>query len=81
MVGIGHIAQGVNSILTAKSTVNGLGFVPMKSNFGNAFDLAYIPVYQIKTDEKNFQNRADKYSEKSVNAIIKAVKNNSFKVK
>ena len=78
MVGIGHIAQGVNSILTAKSTVNGLGFVPMKSNFGNAFDLAYIPVYQIKTDEKNFQNRADKYSEKSVNAIIKAVKNNSF---
>ena len=78
MVGIGHIAQGVNSILIAKSTVNGLGFVPMKSNFGNAFDLAYIPVNQIKTDEKNFQNRADKYSEKSVQAIIKAVKNNSF---
>lgn len=78
MVGIGHIAQGVYSILTAKSTVNGLGFVPMKSNFGNAFDLAYIPVNQIKTDEKNFQNRTDKYSEKSVNAIIKAVKNNSF---
>lgn len=78
MVGIGHIAQGVNSILTAKSTVNGLGFVPMISNFGNAFDLAYIPVNQIKTDEKNFQNRADKYSEKSVQAIIKAVKNNSF---
>lgn len=78
MVGIGHIAQGINSILTAKSTVNGLGFVPMKSNFGNAFDLAYIPVNQIKTDEKNFQNRTDKYSEKSVNAIIKAVKNNSF---
>lgn len=76
MIGIGHIAQSLNTLLT--NSVNGLGFVPMKSDFGNAFDLAYIPVNQIKTDEKNFQNRADKYSEKSVQAIIKAVKNNSF---
>lgn len=56
----------------------GLGAIKMQSEAGNAFDLQRIALSDIKTDEKNFQNRADKYSEKSVNAIIKAVKNGSF---
>lgn len=72
MFGLGYIVQNVSTILS------GLGFVPMKSESGNAFDLSYIPVSKIKTDEKNFQNRADKYSAKSVEAIIKAVKNGNF---
>lgn len=72
MFGLGYIVQNVST------TLSGLGFVPMKSESGNAFDLSYIPVSKIKTDEKNFQNRADKYSAKSVEAIIKAVKNGNF---
>ena len=72
MFGLGYIVQNVST------TLSGLGFVPMKSESGNAFDLSYIPVSKIKTDEKNFQNKADKYSAKSVDAIIKAVKNGNF---
>ena len=58
---------------------NGLGFVPpMSSKDGNAFDIDYVKIDDVLTDEKNFQNRGDKYSEKSVEAIIKAVKNGAF---
>lgn len=81
MYGLGNITVTVSNTLMPKFqgiSVNGLGFVPMKSSSGNAFELEYVPVSKITTDEKNFQNRADKFSEKSVNAIIKAVKNGSF---
>lgn len=51
---------------------------PMESEAGNAFDIDWVPLEDIYTDEKNFQNRADKYSAKSVNSIINAVNNGNF---
>lgn len=81
MYGLGNITVTISNTLMPKFQglrSNGLGFVPMKSSFGNAFELEYVPISKIQTDEKNFQNRADKYSEKSVNAILKAVKNGTF---
>lgn len=75
MYGIGNIENK----LRLTTSINGLGLVPpMKSKAGNAFILDYVPISEIYTDEKNFQNRTDKYSEKSVDAIIKAVKNGAF---
>jgi hypothetical protein len=50
----------------------------MMSNYGNAFVIDYVPLSEIYTDESNFQNRGDKYSEKSVKSIIDAVANGSF---
>lgn len=81
MYGLGNITVTISNTLMPKFQglrSNGLGFVPMKSPSGNAFELEYVPISKIQTDEKNFQNRADKYSEKSVNAILKAVKNGTF---
>lgn len=81
MYGLGNITVTISNTLMPKFQglrSNGLGFVPMKSPSGNAFDLEYVPISKVQTDEKNFQNRADKYSEKSVNAILKAVKNGTF---
>lgn len=51
---------------------------PMKGDRGNAFAIDWTPLQDIYTDEKNFQNRQDKFSEKSVKAIINAVKSGSF---
>lgn len=77
MQGLNNISKNVSNSLT--QSVDGLGFVPpMSSKAGNAFDIDYVKVKDILTDEKNFQNRQDKYSEKSVAAIIKAVKNGAF---
>lgn len=77
MQGLNNISNNVSTSLT--QGVDGLGFVPpMSSKAGNAFDIDYVKVKDILTDEKNFQNRQDKYSEKSVSAIIKAVKNGAF---
>ena len=81
MYGLGNITVTISNTLMPNFQglrSNGLGFVPMKSPSGNAFELEYVPISKIQTDEKNFQNRADKYSEKSVNAILKAVKNGTF---
>ena len=79
MFGIGNIKSTVLKTLTCSQAVSGLGFAPpMSGSNGNAFALEYVPLSDIKTDVKNFQNRADKYSEKSVNAIINAVKNGNF---
>ena len=50
----------------------------MDSDSGNAFDIDWVPLSDIYTDERNFQNRADKYSAKSVRSIINAVDNGSF---
>lgn len=78
MQALNNISNRV-SYTVAADGVNGLGFVPpMSSKAGNAFDIDYVKVKDILTDEKNFQNRQDKYSEKSVEAIIKAVKNGAF---
>lgn len=63
----------------AASVFYGLGKLPpMDSDTGNAFDIDWVPLSDIYTDEKNFQNRADKYSAKSVNSIKNAVENGSF---
>lgn len=51
---------------------------PMKSDSGNAFDIDWVSLDDIYTDEKNFQNRADKYSAKSVKSILNAVDNGTF---
>lgn len=78
MQALNNISNRV-SYTVAADDVNGLGFVPpMSSKAGNAFDIDYVKVKDILTDEQNFQNRQDKYSEKSVEAIIKAVKNGAF---
>lgn len=68
---------GLNNI-ERKGFINSLGAINMQSDAGNAFDLQQIDINKIKTDKKNFQNRAADYSEKSVNAIVNAVKNGSF---
>lgn len=61
------------------SVFNGLGKLPpMDSDSGNAFDIDWVSLDDIYTDEKNFQNRADKYSAKSVRSIINAVDNGTF---
>ena len=78
MKALNNISNSVFNTVSADG-VNGLGFVPpMESTAGNAFDIDYVKVSDVLTDEKNFQNRQDKYSEKSVEAIIKAVKNGAF---
>lgn len=78
MYGIDNILNNVSESLLNRG-LTGLGYVPpMKSKSGNAFDIDYVKVDDIKTDEKNFQNRQAKFSEKSVQAIIKAVKNGAF---
>ena len=67
------------SVFNNIPAVNGLGKLPpMDSDTGNAFEIDYIPLTDIYTDEKNFQNRADKYSTKSVKSIINAVENGTF---
>ena len=68
---------GLNNI-ERKGFINSLGAINMQSDAGNAFDLQQIDINKIKTDKKNFQNRAADYSEKSVNAIVNAVKNGAF---
>ena len=79
MYGIGNIVRKVKSALGLGTDDNNLGKLPpMVSSSGNAFDIDYVPISNIYTDEKNFQNRADKYSEKSVNSIINAVNNDAF---
>jgi hypothetical protein len=76
MYGIGYISRTLADTLQVG---NGLGKLPpMMSNYGNAFVIDYVPLSEIYTDESNFQNRGDKYSEKSVKSIIDAVANGSF---
>lgn len=76
MYGIGYISRTLADTLHVG---NGLGKLPpMMSNYGNAFVIDYVPLSEIYTDESNFQNRGDKYSEKSVKSIIDAVANGSF---
>lgn len=76
MYGIGYISRTLADTLQVG---NGLGKLPpMLSNYGNAFVIDYVPLSEIYTDESNFQNRGDKYSEKSVKSIIDAVANGSF---
>ena len=66
-------------ISLTKTNLKGLGKLPpMESDNGNAFNIDWVSLDDIYTDEKNFQNRADKYSTKSVNSIINAVDNGSF---
>ena len=66
-------------VFTATPVFCGLGKLPpMDSDSGNAFDIDWVSLDDIFTDEKNFQNRADKYSAKSVNSIINAVNNGTF---
>lgn len=66
-------------VFTAAPVFCGLGKLPpMDSDSGNAFDIDWVSLDDIFTDEKNFQNRADKYSAKSVNSIINAVNNGTF---
>lgn len=78
MKAINTISSRVSNTVAIEGC-NGLGFVPpMSSKDGNAFDIDYVKIDDVLTDEKNFQNRGDKYSEKSVEAIIKAVKNGAF---
>ena len=79
MFGIGNISKTLSDTLTAGHS-NGLGIVPpMRSPYGNAFEIEYVPLSDIYTDEKSFQNRLDKYSERSVNGIVSAVENGTFK--
>ena len=79
MYGIGYISPSVNTLLHKSQKLATLGKLPpMQSAAGNAFDIDYVPISEIYTDEKSFQNRADKYSEKSVNSIINAVNNGAF---
>ena len=79
MYGIGYISPSVNTLLSKSPNFATLGKLPpMDSPSGNAFEIDYVPLSQIFTDEKNFQNRADKYSEKSVKSIINAVENDAF---
>ena len=67
-----------DTLTTVRS--NGLGIIPpMHSPYGNAFEIEYVPLSDIYTDEKSFQNRLDKYSERSVNGIVSAVENGTFK--
>ena len=76
MYGIGNISNHLSDTL---SPTNGLGLVPpMRSRAGNAFEIDYVPIDRIYTDEKNFQNRGDKYSQRSVDSIVNAAKNGTF---
>lgn len=76
MYGIGYISRSLVDTLQAG---NGLGKLPpMRSAVGNAFVIDYVPLTDIYTDEKNFQNRGDRYSEKSVRSIVDAVANGNF---
>ena len=71
----------VGSLINGYTDANlkGLGKLPpMDSDSGNAFDIDWVSLDDIFTDEKNFQNRADKYSAKSVRSIINAVDNGTF---
>lgn len=83
LVAVGSLLHGYTDIDKKSFSFDekkaGLGKLPpMQSDSGNAFDIDYVPLSQIYTDEKNFQNRADKYSEKSVKSIINAVDNDAF---
>lgn len=83
LVAVGSLLHGYTNIDKKSFSFDekkaGLGKLPpMQSDSGNAFDIDYVPLSQIYTDEKNFQNRADKYSEKSVKSIINAVDNDAF---
>lgn len=76
MYGIGYITRTLGDTLQVG---NGLGKLPpMRSAVGNAFVIDYVPLTDIYTDEKNFQNRGDRYSEKSVRSIVDAVANGNF---
>ena len=76
MYGIGYISR---SLVDTLQVGNGLGKLPpMRSAVGNAFVIDYVPLTDIYTDEKNFQNRGDRYSEKSVRSIVDAVANGNF---
>lgn len=76
MYGIGNISR---SLVDTLQVGNGLGKLPpMRSTVGNAFVIDYVPLTDIYTDEKNFQNRGDRYSEKSVRSIVDAVANGNF---
>ena len=76
MYGIGYISR---SLFDTLQVGNGLGKLPpMRSAVGNAFVIDYVPLTDIYTDEKNFQNRGDQYSEKSVRSIVDAVANGNF---
>lgn len=79
MYGVGNIVNKLSSTLLHYNYNSALGAVPMRSDVGNAFDLEYVPLSKIFTDESNFQNRGDKFSERSVNSIINAVENGTFK--
>lgn len=76
MYGIGYISR---SLVDTLQVGNGLGKLPpMRSAVGNAFVIDYVPLTDIYTDETNFQNRGDRYSEKSVRSIVDAVANGNF---
>lgn len=71
--------MGIYGNILVFNGIGSLGKLPtMDSDSGNAFDIDWVSLDDIFTDEKNFQNRADKYSAKSVKSIINAVENGTF---
>ena len=73
------VFKGLGTVDYAEREENNLGKLPpMDSDSGNAFEIDWVSLDDIFTDEKNFQNRADKYSAKSVKSIINAVENGTF---
>lgn len=79
MYGLKNIVTTLKNILLHNSNSGSLGRVALNSQQnGNAFDVVLVPLSEVKTDEKNFQNRGDKYSAKSVQSIIDAVGNGNF---
>lgn len=79
MYGLNNIVTTLKNTLLHNSNSGSLGRVALNSQQnGNAFDVVLVPLSDVKTDEKNFQNRGDKYSAKSVQSIIDAVGNGNF---
>lgn len=79
MYGLNNIVKTLKNTLLHNSNSGSLGRVALNSQQnGNAFDVVLVPLSEVKTDEKNFQNRGDKYSAKSVQSIIDAVGNGNF---
>lgn len=76
MYGVGNIKGSLDQTLRPGNDLGKLP--PMRSAVGNAFVIDYVPLTDIYTDEKNFQNRGDRYSEKSVRSIVDAVANGNF---
>ena len=79
MYGLNNIVTTLKNTLLHNCNCGSLGRVALNSQQnGNAFDVVLVPLSEVKTDEKHFQNRGDKYSAKSVQSIIDAVGNGNF---